>query len=204
MSSDEQLPSHILADDNTQEGIRFREKLAYREAATRAFHSADNSSALRRAVLRRSCPHRGSYDKGTWVMLWRQTPTQRGWFGPARIIQQEGPHCLWRNHAGNLIKIAPEHVRPISAMETQHIPRAINPIAGIEVETTRNANSSERTTDIPTEIIDHNPIQIPNQGTENLSNSSEVQPDQEPSIPENQLSPGNQQSLGMPNDPEVH
>ena len=73
-----------------------------------------------------------------------------------------------------------------------------------EVETTRNANSSERATDIPTEITDHNPIQVPNQGTENLSNSSEVQPDQEPSIPESQLSPGSQQSLGLPSDPEAH
>lgn len=204
ISSDEQLPSHLLADDDTQEGIRFREKLAYREAARRAFHCADNSSALRRAVLRRSCPHRGSYDRGTWVMLWRQTPTQRGWFGPARVIQQEGPHCLWCNHAGSLVKIAPEHVRPVSAMEAQHIPRALSPIAGIEGEDTQNANIREQAPATPPESQEDSNIIPQHVGTGNTSNSSEVQPDQEPSIPESQVSPASRQSIELPSDPGGH
>ena len=137
-------------------------------------------------------------------MLWRQTPTQRGWFGPARVIQQEGPHCLWCNHAGSLVKIAPEHVRPVSAMEAQHIPKALSPIAGIEGERTQTANVSERAPEIPPENSEDGSIIPQHQGTENTSNSSEVQPDQEPSLPESQVSPVSQQSIELPSDPGGH
>ena len=66
------LPSHLLADAETAQGIQFRKQLAFRESARRAFHSADNDAALRRALLRRSNPHRGNYQPGEWVMSWRE------------------------------------------------------------------------------------------------------------------------------------
>lgn len=88
ISSDENLPSHLLADEETQQCIQFRQKLAVRKAARRAFHAADNCLALRRAMLRRTRPSRGSYEAGAWVMFWKQTTNQRGWFGPARVLLQ--------------------------------------------------------------------------------------------------------------------
>ena len=64
IASDDNPTSHLLAADPRAEGIRFREHLAMRETARKAFHSADNDQALRRAMLRRSCPHRGIYRPG--------------------------------------------------------------------------------------------------------------------------------------------
>ena len=125
ITSDYSLPSHLLAEEDTQQGIQFREKLAKREAARKAFHLPDNDANLRRAMLYRTRPHRGTYPAGTWVMIWRQTPSTRGWIGPARIIQQEGQHCIWCNHVGNLVKVSPEHVREVSALEQLDIPQTL-------------------------------------------------------------------------------
>ena len=66
------LPAHLLADSDCALGIKFKQQLAFRETARRAYHSADNDAALRRSVLRRANPHRGSYHPGEWVMVWKQ------------------------------------------------------------------------------------------------------------------------------------
>ena len=58
VTSDDTLPAHARADYNDHSGIRFRELLAKRETARRAFFSADNDMALRRAALRRDRPQR--------------------------------------------------------------------------------------------------------------------------------------------------
>ena len=68
VSSDMLLPAHMLAESEHAQGLKFRSQLAMREAARRAFHSADNDASLRRAMLRRSHPHRGQYQLGEWVM----------------------------------------------------------------------------------------------------------------------------------------
>ena len=47
---DDNLPAHARADSEDQPGIRFRDMLAKRETARKAFHAADNDMALRRAV----------------------------------------------------------------------------------------------------------------------------------------------------------
>ena len=134
VTSDYNLPSHLLADEETQEGILFRNKLARREAARKAFHMTDNDMSLRRAILRRTRPDRGMYHPGTWFMIWRQTPTTQGWFGPARVIQQERQHCVWCNHMGNLIKISPEHIRETSEQEKERISQNLHPIQDFESE----------------------------------------------------------------------
>ena len=66
--SDEMLPAHLLADSETAHGVAFRRQLAYREAARKAFVTADNDAALRRAMLRRSRPGGQNYAPGEWVM----------------------------------------------------------------------------------------------------------------------------------------
>ena len=186
VTSDYNLPSHLLADEETQEGILFRNKLARREAARKAFHMTDNDMSLRRAILRRTRPDRGMYHPGTWVMMWRQTPTTQGWFGPARVIQQEGQHCVWCNHMGNLIKISPEHIREISEQEKEQIPQKLHPIQDLELEQEPTRGTRRQTIIETIEVPE-----VPNNAQESgqsqgsivrpPSSTPEEQPDQEPS-----------------------
>lgn len=48
-------------------------------------------------------------------MLWRldhsQNPPRHKWFGPLRVIIQDGNHTVWCTNAGKLYRGAPEHVR---------------------------------------------------------------------------------------------
>ena len=70
--SDELLPAHMLADAETSQGVQFRQQLARRESARRAFVMADNDSALRKAILRKSHGNTQQYNPGEWVMVWRE------------------------------------------------------------------------------------------------------------------------------------
>jgi hypothetical protein len=71
--SDESMPSHTqaLQEDENLTPQSFKKLLAIREAARRAYHVADNCNALRRAMLSRSCPSRGTYARGQHVMIWK-------------------------------------------------------------------------------------------------------------------------------------
>ena len=112
--SDESLPAHTIATQENQEWTaeEFRNQLKAREVARRSFHTADNSDALRRAMLRRSCPSRGQYQKGQWVMIWRTTgPQKQSWIGPHRVVIQDDNHTIWTTQAGKLYSSAPENVR---------------------------------------------------------------------------------------------
>ena len=122
LTSDDSLPSHAIAASENPQGIRFRELLAQRETARKAFYSADNDMSLRRAALRRDRPHRGAYEPGEWVMIWKVHLKQGSWIGPARVIIQEGPTTVFCKNSGTLIRAAPEHVRPVSSVEAQLIP----------------------------------------------------------------------------------
>ena len=118
--SDTQLPAHALADSEHCHGLLFRENLAKREAARKAFHTADNDAVLRRAILRRSRPSRQWYQKGEWVMVWR-SGLNAGWHGPMRVIIQENSQVIWITQHGRIYRRAPEHVRPVTAMESREI-----------------------------------------------------------------------------------
>ena len=112
--SDESLPAHTVATQENQEWTaeEFRNQLKAREVARRSFHTADNSDSLRRVMLRRSCPSRGQYQKGQWVMIWRTTgPQKQSWIGPHRVIIQDETHTIWTTQAGKLYRSAPENVR---------------------------------------------------------------------------------------------
>ena len=91
--NDEAIPSHLQAIQEASEVTtgEFKRTLQLREVARRAYHAADNCDALRRAVLRRACPHRGQYERGSWVMIWRTvTLGEKKWLGPQRVIIQDG------------------------------------------------------------------------------------------------------------------
>ena len=118
ITSDESLPAHCLADSENANGIQFREQLALRERARRAFWEADNDASLRRAILRRSRPQRKEYQTGDWVMIWKSQPIPGQWLGPTRVVTQENEHTLWVTMSGRLYRVAPENVREVSALES--------------------------------------------------------------------------------------
>lgn len=79
------------------------------EKRPRVTQAADDDLALRRAILRRTRPTRGTYAAGSWAISRRQSANQKGWFGPARVQQEQSQ---W-----------PEHIRPISTLEKALIPQ---------------------------------------------------------------------------------
>ena len=115
--SDESVPSHLnaLSEETEIQPNEFRNMLMLREAARRAFHSADNNDVLRRAGLHRSCPDRGAFCRGDWVMLWKLDqnvdPPRHKWFGPLRVFIQDGNQTVWCTNAGKLYRGAIEHIR---------------------------------------------------------------------------------------------
>ena len=121
--SNESLPSHsqVVQEDEQITPDMFREMLQARERARRAFHSADNCDALRRAMLRRSCPQRGVFQKGQWVMIWKPNPNSNPqWIGPQRVVLQDDNHTVWATQRGRFHYRATEHVR--SALSEEGAP----------------------------------------------------------------------------------
>jgi len=116
--SDDESAAHEFALRPTAEGLRFRAELECRERARRAFAAVDNDQTLRRALHGRSRPSRGQYAPGEWVMLWKQRGEASGqWEGPMNVIIQEGNKVVWVTRGTKLYRAAPEHIRPLSAVE---------------------------------------------------------------------------------------
>ena len=127
--SDDAVAPHQFACDDGPEAEQFRANLARRTAARQAFHSADNSKAIRRALLRRSTPTRGPYLVGQWVLYYikRTNPNrlQAGkWHGPARVIAVDGQSVVWLAHGTKTIRAPPEFLRPASLREWNQVPEA--------------------------------------------------------------------------------
>ena len=93
-SSDESGTSHSVANGEDLESERHRQRLELRTKARQAFLEADNSQAIRRAILRRSNPMRGPFRAGDWVLYWipKKSPNRLAagrWHGPSRVICSE-------------------------------------------------------------------------------------------------------------------
>ena len=145
LTSDQQTASHSLADSETPEGLRFRANLQRREQARRAFIAADNDSACRRALLRRSRPGGVQYETGDWVLYWKRVRgnlrAERGrWYGPAQVVTLEQNRVVWLSHGGYLIRASPEHLRPASMREYQALPRNSEGMVENEKISTRTRN----------------------------------------------------------------
>ena len=122
LSSDDSAAAHSLANGTDLDSQRFQEMLNKRAQARLAFVHADNSEAIRRALLRRSCPVRGPFLPGQLAMYWskRQRPNRADvgrWCGPAKVILQEGSSIFWVSHADRLLRCAPECLQPASLRE---------------------------------------------------------------------------------------
>ena len=109
----------------------FRDSLRKLELARKAFLVADNSSALRRALLRKPRKQPSGFDVGDWGLYWRQNKGnvkgERGRsHGPGQIITMESNKIAWISHGGYLIRASPQQVRPASLREHARLPRDIN------------------------------------------------------------------------------
>ena len=196
LTSDDTLPAHSLANEDTAWGIKFRTQLAMRESARKAFHEADNKAALRRAALRRERPSRGFYNPGEWIMYWRSGEATKGWNGPAKVVQQDGRSSVFCLHRGTLVRAAPEHVRPVSALEAQEIPHVVPPNQDEQTHMSRLVNHMQSSRDetlnpnIPNDIIQNN-----NLSNNNITGPQRTMPDTMQSIPEGDNPEGENQNL---------
>ena len=199
--SDESLPAHEHAAEENQtiSGQEFRTLLSIREAARRAFHSADNNEVLRRAALRRSCPARGVFEKGDWVMIWKSNPLKQArWQGLFRVIVQDENHTVWRTANGNIFRSAPENTRKAYPEEGQpegpELPEDVTPLAQQIHRMQQQSHLTEFPVQQPSDdnIPDNNPDDI----THNLPSNNPIitdnsdsqdesipQPDHEPEDP---------------------
>ena len=190
-SSDQLDAAHYLAASDTPEGVTFRHQLAKRELARRAFVEMDNHDRLRRATLRKHCPHRGHHQSGVRVMFWRpgQGESVGKWVGPAQVIVQESNTVVWLSHVSRVYRVPPEHVRLLSQREAQ---------CYLETESKHDHKLPEisksgifRYEDligesiIPRDLEDPlNPDGAPvGQTQSNQSNPESIQPDSEPLCP---------------------
>lgn len=205
ITSDLKTPAHMLAESPCAEGIKFRQELEIRERARRAFTIVDNNQAMRRAIVQRTRPMRQTYEKGQWVMMWRQRGEQQGqWIGPAQVIVQEGTQVVWITMSSKLYRIAPEHLRPVSLQEQASIK---------EDQMTNNPRNlgqgvtqfSDWTETVNTPIEPQIPIGVPvNNNTEangGIGSEDEGHPNQNPSVEENQSQPDQEPSVISGNTP---
>ena len=101
----------------------FEEELQRRTAARLAFVKADSDARIRRALLRRHRVLRVPLAVGQQCFYWRDAGAPRlqkvRWRGPAKVAMREDdeqgkPITYWIVHATSLIRVAPEHLRPVS------------------------------------------------------------------------------------------
>ena len=207
--SDELLPAHMLADSETAQGVQFRLQLARRESARKAFVQVDHDAALRRSIHRKSQGVNRKYLPGEWVMVWRQGrgAASDQWTGPMKVVVHENAQTVWTTMATKLYRAAPEHIRPVSAMEAKSIVILPNEPSVSTIAQQLPSNNPER----QNPIITHNPqpdVTLPpvhnvpdnttpqplDQGMlNNPDNQSEVQPDAQPGAPGSQRSEGESQ-----------
>ncbi len=196
LTSDEDLPAHCLADAETAQGVQFRKQLEIRERARKAFWEADNDSALRRAILRRSRPERSSYQTGEWVMAWKAQPIPGQWTGPMRVVTHENASTVWVTMAGRLYRVAPENLRNVSALEAHqnNLSKAItmeDTIRSLQASKQKGTTqfrdlSIPGDSNVPQQADSEIPVQNPPehpvlpQETEQPSNPASDQPDMEP------------------------
>eukprot|EP00959_Pyramimonas_sp_CCMP1952_P201358 4210936-Pyramimonas_sp.AAC.1 len=82
----------VVAGQVTQGSLLWH-RLRLQEACEIAFHQSAKSLALRRAVLSKTRPQPGPFERGEWVHYWRigggKHDLHRKWQGPARVIGKD-------------------------------------------------------------------------------------------------------------------
>ena len=204
ITSDSNMSSHTAALNHGTEFQRFHQELSRREQARRAFAAVDNDQSLRRALVHRTRPHRGIYEKGDWVMMWRKRGEGQGqWVGPFQVIIQESHQVVWVTKGTTLYRIAPEHLRPLSAIEELQ-KKDDNQIREQGGQQGVVQFRSQQDESIPQDRENHHPPQVPqNQNPEINQDNQGIS-----GIGVGQVSPGSQpdhepEVISVPSEPSV-
>ena len=117
------LTEEPLPPPTLEPSEEFLNKLKQQKAAANAVFSADVDTRLRRALNRKYTGQLAIFHLGDLCYYYRDGPGGIGpklrWRGPARVIMVEqieaGPHSTiyWIVHGTNLLRAAPEHLRPV-------------------------------------------------------------------------------------------
>ena len=194
ITSDEKLGAHCLAQSPCSEGTKFRREIAIREQARKAFAEVDNCQVMRRAITQRSRPPRESYQKGQWVMMWRKRGENQGsWIGPAQVIIQENQQIAWVSMGTRLFRVAPEHLRLLSAVEEQQHEREISQERGPQsfsqgvtqyqdLINNNGVNGNEEITEEIPEVPTAPEANLAEHPNPERGNDLNEQPDREPSV----------------------
>ena len=115
--AEENLGIHQQLVDQEEEGQEkqesFMKQLLIRQSAKEAFMQVDTSQRIRKALLRKSVPMRGPYRTGDLVCF-----SKKGkWYGPARVLSNEGRSSLWLIHSGVTTLVPEVACRPASTEE---------------------------------------------------------------------------------------
>ena len=104
---------------------------------------------------------------------------------PARVIKQDDASTVFCNNAGSITRAAPEHLRPVSAVEARLIPK----IPTVEDQSPCASNNPPSANEIPvthsppmvSNQMSPTPVTMPEDNPSQLSSySASEQPDQEP------------------------
>eukprot|EP00439_Symbiodinium_sp_Y106_P005857 s5960_g1.t1 len=114
---------HMAADLVRIGDLQARRAMEMRKAAAFAFHSADCEVALRSATLAGPRQFR-DYEPGQAVYFWRKgagtnkKTRESYWHGPGRVIMTALPGAVWIAYQDNVVKAAPERIRPAAEEES--------------------------------------------------------------------------------------
>ena len=125
------LTEEPLSPPTLEPSDEFLNKLKSQKAAANAVFSADVDTRLRRALNRKYMGQLATYQLGDLCYYYRDGPGGIGpklrWRGPARVVMVEqleaGPYSTiyWIVHGTNLLRAAPEHLRPVPASEAPKV-----------------------------------------------------------------------------------
>ena len=196
--SDQPDAAQYLAASDAPEGVAFRQQLAKRESARRAFVEMDNHDRLRRATLRKHCPHRGQHQSGVRVMFWKpgQGENPGKWIGPAQVIVQESNTIVWISFVSRVYRVPPEHVRLLSEREAQQFVSTEQPDKLPEITKSGIFQYEDLAGEGPITGDSQNHIGDPQDNVQHIpshsdssQNSQTGQPDAEPSGPPSLIEP---------------
>ena len=91
----------------------FMIQLLIRQAAKEAYVQVESSQKIRKAMLRKSTPIRGPYRTGDLICFSKHGK----WYGPARVLTNEGKSSLWVVHRGVTVLIPETSCRPAGVQE---------------------------------------------------------------------------------------
>ena len=106
---DEEISETYVLDEDAMSA--FNRRAAFREASRLSWMQEDSQKRIRKGILRQGGSEHGIYRTGDMVSFQRKRGGKPRWFGPARVLVQEGRN-LWILHGGVPIVIAETMVGP--------------------------------------------------------------------------------------------